>query len=69
MSTEGLNIGTWIPSCSMSGVTFISGFEGRGRVYGAPVQGRQDLLELIERVRALQGVEHEPQCSYPAARA
>lgn len=69
MSTEGRNIGTWIPSCSMNGVTFQRGFDGRGRVYGSPVQGRADLRELIEMVRSPQEVEHDPQNSYPAARA
>jgi hypothetical protein len=32
-STEGLNIGTWIPDVSMNGVDFQSGFDGRGRIF------------------------------------
>lgn len=32
-STEGLNVGTWIPDVSINGVDFQSGFDGRGRVF------------------------------------
>lgn len=68
MSTEGRNIGTWIPSFSMSGVSFQLGYDGRGRVYGSPIQGRVDLRELIDRVREMQDVDREPTNSYPTPR-
>ena len=32
-STEGLNVGTWIPDVSIKGVDFQPGFDGRGRVF------------------------------------
>jgi len=32
-STEGLNVGTWIPDVSINGVDFQSGFDGRGRIF------------------------------------
>jgi hypothetical protein len=40
-STEGLNVGTWIPDVAANGVVFQLGFDGRGRSYqGGFVEGR-----------------------------
>jgi hypothetical protein len=61
MSTDGLNIGTWIPSVSTNGVNFQPGFEGRGRVYGLAHQGRRDIGRYIEA--ALVTDENPGDCS------
>lgn len=40
-STEGLNVGFWIPDVHMNGVSFLTGFEGRGRIYQGAFENGQ----------------------------